>query len=335
MARPAAMSFPSSCARRREGASSSAAPARSARQNRKRSSSRGPSPTPRRCRSSSRRSESSPAPRDARAGCARQSARQRATRCQHPDAILRSRPGRLALAAERLAADLEVERRANEAYERFRESYRDRLGRRPSGRTSPYVAPELPPGKVNTTDPDSKPIPVGFGYVQGYNAQAAVSENQIVLAAEITNTSTDFSQLDPMVTATLKELGRAGVAERPETVVADAGYWNEQHIDEVVANKQIPVLVAPDKGSRGTPRSTWSGGRYAWMRSVLNTEHGQSRYRKRKQTVEPLFGYTKHNCAVNRFHRRGRLKVRTEWRLLMATHNLAKLHRHRLAASVP
>ena len=89
--------------------------------------------------------------------------------------------------------------------------------------------------------------------MQGYNAQAAVNEQQIVLAAEITNNSTDFSQLDPMVTATLKELERAGIEQLPEAVAADAGYWNEQHMDEVVANKHIPVLIPPDKGSRGTP----------------------------------------------------------------------------------
>jgi hypothetical protein len=106
---------------------------------------------------------------------------------------------------------------------------------------------------VNTTDPDSRPIPIGFGFVQGYNAQAAVNEDQIVLAAETTNTSTDFSQLSPMVTTTLDELERAGVDQLPEAVAADAGYWNEQHMDDVVANQHIPVLVAPDKGTRGTP----------------------------------------------------------------------------------
>jgi hypothetical protein len=245
-------------------------------------------------------------------------------RWRHPDPVARSRRERLLLAAERLEADLEVERRANQTYERFRADYRDRLGRRPGGRANPYVAPELPAGKVNLTDPDSKPIPVGFGYVQGYNAQTAVNETQIVLAAEITNTSTDFSQLDPMVSATLGELGRVGVTELPRAVAADAGYWNEQHIDEVVANKRIPVLIPPDKGSRGTPRAGWVGGRYSWMRRVLASELGRELYRKRKQTVEPLFGHTKHNCGVNRFHRRGRVKVRTEWRLLMTGHNLGK-----------
>ncbi|MFL5848048.1 MAG: transposase [Solirubrobacteraceae bacterium] len=67
------------------------------------------------------------------------------------------------------------------------------------------------------------------------------------------------------------------------------------------------------------------------MRSVLGSEHRQQRYRKRKRTVEPLLGNTKHNSGVFRFHRRGRTKVRLEWRLLMMTHNLNKIHRHRLA----
>jgi transposase len=254
-------------------------------------------------------------------------------RWRHPDPIPRSRPERLLLAAERLEGDAEVERRANEAYEHYRATARDRLGRRVAGRTEPYRPPELPAGKVNLTDPDSRSIPVGFGFVQGYNAQAAVNEQQIVVAAEITNSSSDFSQLDPMVTATLGELERVGVGELPQAVVADAGYWNEQHMDEVTANKHIPVLIPPDKGSRGTPRPGWTGGRYSWMRTVLATEHGRRLYRKRKQTVEPLFGNTKHNNGVHRFLRRGRDKVRTEWRLLMSTHNLTKLHRHKLAAA--
>jgi transposase len=254
-------------------------------------------------------------------------------RWRHPEPVRRSRRERLLLAAERLEGELDTERRANEAFEHNRATARDRLGRRLGGRADPYRPPEVPAGKVNVTDPDSRSIPIGFGFVQGYNAQAAVNEQQIVLAAEITNNSTDFSQLDPMVTATLQELRRAGIEQLPEAVAADAGYWNEQHMDEVVTNKHIPVLIPPDKGSRGTPRPGWTGGRYAWMRRLLATEHGQRLYRKRAQTVEPLFGNTKHNNGIYRFHRRGRVKVRTEWRLLMMTHNLGKLHRYQLAAA--
>ena len=251
----------------------------------------------------------------------------------HPDPIPRARGDRLLLAAERLESDLEVERRANAAYEHYRATARDRLGRRLSRGPNPYEAPQVPAGRVNLTDPDSKSLPVSFGFAQGYNAQAAVNEQRIVLAAEITNTSTDFSQLDPMVTATLNELQRIGHTELPEAIVADAGYWNEQHIDEVVANKHIPVLIPPDKVSRGTPRSTWSGGRYDWMRNVLATDLGRLTYRKRKQTVEPVFGHTKHNSGVTHFNRRGRIKVRTEWRLLMMTQNLGKVYRHQLATT--
>ena len=251
-------------------------------------------------------------------------------RWEDPDPIPSSRQERLLLAAERLEDDLGAERAGNEAYERYRVHGRTNDGRRLPSPPKPYVPPELPAGKVNVTDPDSKVMPDGLFFVQGYNAQAAVNEQQIVLAAEITNRSTDFSQLDPMVTATLEELERAGIDQRPEAIAADAGYWNEQHMDEIVANKHIPVLVAPDKGSRGTPRKTWTGGRYDWMRTVLGTEHGGQRYRKRRQTVEPLFGHTKHNKRVTRFRRRGRVKVRTEWRLHMMTHNLTKLYNHQM-----
>ena len=125
-------------------------------------------------------------------------------RWEHPDWVVARSVERLLLAAERLQSDHDVECRSNAAYEHYRATARDRLGRRPGGRAEPYRPPELPAGKVNTTDPDSRPIPIGFGFVQGYNAQAAVNEQQIVLAAETTNISTDFSQLDPMVTATLR-----------------------------------------------------------------------------------------------------------------------------------
>ena len=71
------------------------------------------------------------------------------------------------------------------------------------------------------------------------------------MAAEITNTLADFSNLDPMIGAALRELDRAGVAERPAVALADAGYWNEQHMDEVIAHQHIQVLIPPELSRQG------------------------------------------------------------------------------------
>jgi hypothetical protein len=249
--------------------------------------------------------------------------------------IPRSREQRLTDAHERMDEELAAENAGNTAYEHYRATGRDKLGRRLSCPPNPYTPPETPEGKINLTDPDSKQIKTnaGFGWVQGYNAQAVVNEGQIVLAAEITNNTADFGQLEPMVTATKTELENAGVGETPGVAVADAAFWNEEHIDEVIANKHIPVLIPPDAGNRDTPRPGWTGGRYTWMRYVLNSEAGEKIYKKRKAMIEPVFGHTKHNRGIRRFHRRGRTAVRTEWRLLMATHNLSKLHRHEIATA--
>ena len=145
-------------------------------------------------------------------------------RWQDPDPVSRSRSGRLVLAALRLEAELDAERAGNAAYEEYRAQGRMKNGRRFGGPPKPYQPPEVPGGQVNVTDPDSKLLKTTEGYVQGYNAQAVVDEGQIVLAAEITNSTVDWSQLDPMVSATIAELERAGVSGRPETALADAQY---------------------------------------------------------------------------------------------------------------
>jgi hypothetical protein len=271
-----------------------------------------------------------------RAGWLREGRRELEQRRQaEAEPIPRSRVERLALGERRLTEELQTDSRWNEAYEHYRTHARDTRGRGLGMPPKPYEPPAEPRGKVNLTDPDAKQIKTnnGHGWVQGYNAQAVANEQQIVLAAEITNNTTDFSQLAPMVEATVNELENAGVTERPQVAAADAGFWNEQHIDKVVTEQHVQVLIPPDAGNRKTPRPGWSGGRYDWMRTVLTTDHGRELYRQRKKTIEPIFGHTKHNRGIRRFHRRGRSAVRTEWRLLMATHNLVKLHSAQLAAA--
>jgi hypothetical protein len=205
--------------------------------------------------------------------------------------------------------------------------------RRLGGPTKPYTPPEVPAGEVNVTDPDSRRMKGNRRYIQGYNAQAVVNEQQIVLAAEITTSPADFSQLRPMIEKTLDELKQAG-SDRPAVVVADAGYWNEQHMDHLTGQHGLQVLIPPDSGKRQDERPGWTGGRYSFMRAVLQTDLGKELYRKRQTAIEPVFGHTKHNRKIYRLNYRGRSLVRTEWRLVTLSHNLQKLHRHQIATAL-
>ena len=245
--------------------------------------------------------------------------------------VARDRAERLFEAARRLEEQLEVEHQANAAYEAYRARGVMKDGRRFGGPPKPYGPPTVPQGRINVTDHDSTLIKTTGPAMQGYNAQAAVNENQIVVAAEVTVDPPDFGHLEPMVNATVRELAAVG-AKSPQTVVADAGYWHKRQMEAVVS-RGMQVLIPPDAGLRKTTRPGWDGGLYAFMRRVLATEQGKALYQKRKATVEPVFGQMKFNRRFDRFQRRGRAACRSEWRLFGASHNLLKLHTHRTAGA--
>ena len=248
-----------------------------------------------------------------------------AERAANPQPVPRERPARVKEAKRRLEEELWTEQRANDAYEAYRARGVDKRGRGLGVGPKPYQRPVVPAGKVNVTDPDSKNLKAPRGYIQGYNAQAVVNEHQIVIAAEINTDSPDFGHLGPMVEAARRELEAAGVDEQPGVIVADAGYWH-QHQIEHIAGQGIPVLVPPDADKRKGSRPGWDGGPYAFMRAVLETDLGKALYRRRQETVEPVFANTKFNRRFDRFQRRGRAACHAEWRLITATHNLLKLH---------
>jgi hypothetical protein len=182
------------------------------------------------------------------------------------------------------------------------------------------------------TDPDSRNLKTTRGWVQGYNAQAVVTPEQIVVAAEISVESLDTANLQPMVASARAELQAAGVEQRPGVVLADAGNWKNEAIEALVG-QGIQTLVAPDADKRKEPRPGRRGGLYDFTRRVLATDWGAQLYLRRQGSVESVFGQIKANRGANRFLRRGRAAVRSEWRLLAATNNLLKLHKHQLAAS--
>jgi transposase len=251
-------------------------------------------------------------------------------RAEEARPIPRSRPDRLKEAKRRLEEEHEVECRANADYEAYRARGRMKDGRRFGRPPNPYRPPATPTGKINVTDPDSRNVKTARGWVQGYNAQAVVAADQIVIAAEVTVDSPDFGHLGPMVSATRNELAAAGVQDAPEVVLADAGYWHQAQMESLTGGGTV-VLIPPDAGKRKGARPGWDGGLYAFMRRVLASDRGGELYAKRQGMIEPVFAHTKFNRRMDRFQRRGRSAARSEWRFITATHNLLKLFRHTTA----
>jgi transposase len=245
--------------------------------------------------------------------------------------IPRDREDRLFQALGRLEETHRVDLAANEAYERWRATDRDTRGRVLKGNSKPFTPPELPDGTINLSDPDSRVMRTqGTPPRQAYNAQTAVNDQQIILAAEITVDAADFGHLEPMLDSTLAMLDRHGVSEQPEAVIADAGYWHNRQI-QTITDRGIEVLIPPDGTMRDGKRPGWEHGFYELMREKLRSDRGRKLYAQRKVTVEPVYGQIKHNRRIDRFMRRGRTAALSEWRLVAATHNMLKLHSHWIA----
>jgi Transposase DDE domain/Transposase domain (DUF772) len=228
-----------------------------------------------------------------------------------------------------LMDELDAERRADDQQRQAmlerRAEHKRRTGRRPRGRPpveQPKDAERV--RRVNVTDPDSRTVKTPRGFIQGYNAQLTAADGQIIVAADVSVGSPDQGQLPPMAQAAQRELEAAG-AEGPDTVLADAGYWRNRDI-QALSDAGLTVLVPPDAHSRAEPLPGKRGGLYQRMRDRLASPDAAALYRRRMTMIEPIFGHTKANRRIERFQRRGPDAVRSEWRLIAATHNLLKLH---------
>jgi transposase len=123
-----------------------------------------------------------------------------------------------------------------------------------SGRKLPGRKPQpgtAKKGKVrlaNTTDPDSRMLRARNRFVQGYNAQAAVSEDQVIVAAELTNAANDTTMFVPLVEATEANLTDAGRPEAVGAYAADAGYWS---VPNATLETEAQILIAPVPATKG------------------------------------------------------------------------------------
>jgi Transposase DDE domain/Transposase domain (DUF772) len=217
-------------------------------------------------------------------------------------------------------------------------------GKQPRAHIKPRARDEAPNPKAvaNLTDPDSRFLHTRNGTVQGYNAQAVVTQDQVVVAAALTRQANDLQQLAPMLAAVEQTLTAAQVAERPGALLADSGYWSIANLTSIPDAPELLVWPAAT-GRTGKPRKDGkpSGSRSDRLRAAmfakLRSDQGKACYATRKQTVEPVFGQLKEQQGARRFTRRGLAACDAELKLLCGTHNLLKLWRHtrRQAAAAP
>ena len=187
--------------------------------------------------------------------------------------------------------------------------------------------------QYNFSDPESRIMKGGDGFLQGYNAQAAVEGVcQLIVGQTVTQAANDKEQLQPLLQAVEQQAG-----QRPAEVLTDSGYCSEQNLESLESaaepEKQIEAYIATRKDQHGQRRPPAKRGplrraatRVERMKRKLQTRAGAKVYAQRKWIVEPVFGQIKQGRGMRGFLFRGLEKVRGEWALICLTHNILKMH---------
>jgi transposase len=226
-----------------------------------------------------------------------------------------------------LEAEAKAETEAKKAAEAEKRAAAEAAGKKPraKGGRKPQTPPGTPPDKAqrNFTDPQSRIMKGRDGFLQGYNAQAAVDAlAQVIVAHGLTDCAADSGQLAGMVDAVTANTGQA-----PAQVSADSGYCSEANI-QAMEDREIEAFIATGRQKHGEAAA--DGGKSTTpkteaMRERLRKDGFASPYRLRKQTVEPVFGQIKQARGFRQFLMRGVAKVSAEWAMLCTVHNILKL----------
>jgi transposase len=189
----------------------------------------------------------------------------------------------------------------------------------------PPTEPPAPDPKAqsNFTDPESRIMKTRDGFQQCYNGQAMVdADSQVIVAESVVARQNDQEELVPMLEAVKEHLG-----EYPREASADSGYCSEENLGGL-EERGVRGYVATGRQKHGTPSATDTRRKGPWtqrMRERLKRAGWRSRYRLRKQTVEPVFGQIKHPRGFRQFLTRGLEMVNLEWSLVCTGHNMRKL----------
>ena len=238
-------------------------------------------------------------------------------------------------------AKAKIAERVKERDEQARKDYQEKLARREAVRATgkkprgkepkaPKTGPQAK-DQINLTDEESRIMPSADGFVQGYNAQAAVDvDSMLIIATTLTQHTNDKQQVEPM----LSELkGLQDNLGKPETLLADNGYFSNHNIQACVKQKIAPLIALGREAhhlpleqrltpAAPEPETSDPLVKMAWK---LQTQDGRALYGKRKSTVEPVFGIIKQVLGFRRFSLRGLDAVTGEWKLVTMAFNLKRM----------
>ena len=231
-------------------------------------------------------------------------------------------------AEKKLALAVEKEKRREKIQKAKEELEKEAKQKAEAKGEDPESARPSDKAQRNFTDGDSRIMPRDGGFQQSYNAQVAVdADTQLIVAQEVGQSANDARQLEPMV-----EQVQANTGLLPVQMSADAGYLCQEDIEKV-QTKGVECLVATGRSKHGEEATPTPRGRppkdlsfKERMKRKLLTKKGKAAYARRKVTVEPVIGQVK-NGTLPRFSLRGLPKVRGEFSLACAVHNLKKLWR--------
>jgi hypothetical protein len=135
-----------------------------------------------------------------------------------------------------------------ESYQADRAAKEKAAGRRLPGRKPRPQSKKAKRRHANTTDPDSRMLRARNRFLQGYNAQAAMSEDQVIVASELTSAANDSTMFAPLVKATQANLAAAGHQDPVGAYAADAGYWS---VPNATMDSDADLLIAPMPATQG------------------------------------------------------------------------------------
>ena len=182
--------------------------------------------------------------------------------------------------------------------------------------------------QYNFTDPESRIMKGADEFVQAYNGQAVVEQKcQLIVAQAVTQEANDKKQTIPMMEAIKEQAG-----QMPAELLADSGYCSDENL-KALENKPVDIYIATGRQKHGKRGPSCKPGplpqgatRVDKMARKLQTKAGATVYAARKSIVEPVFGQIKQARGFRQFLLRGIKKVRGEWALVCATHNILKMY---------